>query len=244
MEILGLLLALLLGVYFLPTVIALRERPQEVLSIFLFNLALGWTVVGWFLALAWPGPIQRRFSAPKDGIPWATQKVVVLALGGWTLTAVFALAWQHFEEYTFEHFQSLLPNGVEITRVDYVGEGGIATPGGGGCGGAFLVLKKETSDAIRRDGIKFFEDRLRARKYQEGLVHYIFRGWRETPLSQDVKEGDEWSRGLNCMGLGDDEQRKLEEVLKQPGSFWSRRDDSVTVVIPALDRVIITYFEL
>lgn len=37
--------------YFLPTVIA-RDKP-DVLAIFLVNLFLGWTVIGWLVALVW-----------------------------------------------------------------------------------------------------------------------------------------------------------------------------------------------
>jgi len=37
--------------YFLPTLLA-RDKP-DVLGIFLVNLLLGWTVIGWLVALVW-----------------------------------------------------------------------------------------------------------------------------------------------------------------------------------------------
>ena len=43
--------------YFLPTLIA-RGKPQ-VLAVFLVNLLLGWTVIGWFVALIWAGAAER-----------------------------------------------------------------------------------------------------------------------------------------------------------------------------------------
>ena len=43
--------------YFLPTLIA-RDKPQ-VLAVFLVNLLLGWTVIGWFVALIWAGAPER-----------------------------------------------------------------------------------------------------------------------------------------------------------------------------------------
>jgi Superinfection immunity protein len=43
--------------YFLPTLIA-RDKPQ-VLAVFLVNLLLGWTVIGWFVALIWAGAAER-----------------------------------------------------------------------------------------------------------------------------------------------------------------------------------------
>lgn len=46
-----LLVALL--VYFLPTVIALTRGHLSALAIFVLNLLLGWTVIGWLFAFIW-----------------------------------------------------------------------------------------------------------------------------------------------------------------------------------------------
>jgi Superinfection immunity protein len=43
--------------YFLPTLIA-RDKP-DLLAIFLVNLLLGWTVIGWFVALIWASAAER-----------------------------------------------------------------------------------------------------------------------------------------------------------------------------------------
>ena len=40
--------------YFLPTVIAIVFRHEpDAIGIFLVNLLLGWTIVGWWVALIW-----------------------------------------------------------------------------------------------------------------------------------------------------------------------------------------------
>ncbi len=39
--------------YFLPTVIALLREKRNKLSIFLLNFFLGWSVIGWVIALVW-----------------------------------------------------------------------------------------------------------------------------------------------------------------------------------------------
>jgi len=44
-------LGLSLMFYFLPTIVGLRKR--NVLAIFVFNALLGWTFLGWVLALVW-----------------------------------------------------------------------------------------------------------------------------------------------------------------------------------------------
>ena len=44
--------------YFLPSIIA--HRKQAFLGIFLVNLLLGWTVIGWIVALIWACTAEER----------------------------------------------------------------------------------------------------------------------------------------------------------------------------------------
>ena len=54
MTMLGFFLTLLLLIfYFLPAIIACERRAQKSGMIFLINLALGWTVLGWIAAVIW-----------------------------------------------------------------------------------------------------------------------------------------------------------------------------------------------
>jgi len=39
--------------YFLPSIIALAKSKRDLLAIFLLNLFLGWSVIGWIVALVW-----------------------------------------------------------------------------------------------------------------------------------------------------------------------------------------------
>ncbi len=39
--------------YFLPSIIALARSKRDLLAIFLVNLLLGWSVIGWIVALVW-----------------------------------------------------------------------------------------------------------------------------------------------------------------------------------------------
>jgi hypothetical protein len=39
--------------YFLPTIIALIRSKRDITAILLLNLFLGWTVIGWVVALVW-----------------------------------------------------------------------------------------------------------------------------------------------------------------------------------------------
>ncbi|MGA7909843.1 MAG: superinfection immunity protein [Candidatus Sulfotelmatobacter sp.] len=39
--------------YFLPTLIALARSKRDITAILLLNLFLGWTMIGWIVALVW-----------------------------------------------------------------------------------------------------------------------------------------------------------------------------------------------
>jgi len=49
----GLGLLFPLAMYFLPSIIALARNKRDTLAIFLLNLFLGWSVIGWIVALVW-----------------------------------------------------------------------------------------------------------------------------------------------------------------------------------------------
>ena len=50
--------------YFLPTVIALARGHHNGFAIFLTNLLLAWTFIGWLVALIWScTAIERRVNA-------------------------------------------------------------------------------------------------------------------------------------------------------------------------------------
>ncbi|MGA7219979.1 MAG: superinfection immunity protein [Candidatus Sulfotelmatobacter sp.] len=39
--------------YFLPSIIALARSKRDITAIVLLNFFLGWTVIGWIVALVW-----------------------------------------------------------------------------------------------------------------------------------------------------------------------------------------------
>ncbi len=48
--------------YFLPSIIAFAKSKRDLLAIFLLNFFLGWTLIGWVVALVW---------AAKNDVPMA-----------------------------------------------------------------------------------------------------------------------------------------------------------------------------
>ena len=41
------------AIYFLPSIIALARSKRDIVAILLLNLFLGWTMIGWVVALVW-----------------------------------------------------------------------------------------------------------------------------------------------------------------------------------------------
>ena len=39
--------------YFIPTIIALIRKHRDVMAIFVLNLFLGWSLIGWIISLVW-----------------------------------------------------------------------------------------------------------------------------------------------------------------------------------------------
>lgn len=42
-----------ISIYFVPTICAVKRRHKDTFAIFVINLFLGWTFVGWVISLAW-----------------------------------------------------------------------------------------------------------------------------------------------------------------------------------------------
>ena len=49
------LIIIVIGIvfYFLPSLLANGSKKKNTASIFIINLFLGWTILGWVIALAW-----------------------------------------------------------------------------------------------------------------------------------------------------------------------------------------------
>jgi Superinfection immunity protein len=62
------------GLYFLPSLVAAARHAHNTGGIFIFNLLLGWTGIGWFIALimaicSTPYPPHWRYYYPQGPYP-------------------------------------------------------------------------------------------------------------------------------------------------------------------------------
>jgi hypothetical protein len=54
-----------IALYLLPAIVACTRAHQSALAIFLLNLLLGWTVLGWIVALVWAATAVRGAGATE-----------------------------------------------------------------------------------------------------------------------------------------------------------------------------------
>jgi hypothetical protein len=49
--------------YFLPSIVALARSKRDIVSIVLLNFFLGWTLIGWVIALVWAFKVDSPVAA-------------------------------------------------------------------------------------------------------------------------------------------------------------------------------------
>ena len=60
-------LGICLSLYFLPSILGRNKRNFA--AIFILNLLLGWTIIGWLVALIWAVTVEAPVSAPAQARP-------------------------------------------------------------------------------------------------------------------------------------------------------------------------------
>jgi hypothetical protein len=69
---------LMLGLYALPTLVAFKKRKRNAGGICVVNMLLGWTLIGWVVALAWAACEDEH---PYVPLPTATDSNGMISLG-------------------------------------------------------------------------------------------------------------------------------------------------------------------
>lgn len=60
------------ALYFLPTIIAAVRKKTNLVGIALVNFFLGWSIIGWVVALIWAVSTERLDYAPLPAQAWST----------------------------------------------------------------------------------------------------------------------------------------------------------------------------
>ena len=53
------IIMVMIGLYFLPTIVAASSSKANAGAIFVLNLFLGWTLIGWVIALTWAFTVDK-----------------------------------------------------------------------------------------------------------------------------------------------------------------------------------------
>ena len=69
--------------YFIPTLIAVFRKHEKAVQIFLLNIFLGWTLVGWVVALIWSvkneEKEEKEEKAPANDSEWFESELLAEA---------------------------------------------------------------------------------------------------------------------------------------------------------------------
>ena len=69
--------------YFIPTLIAVFRKHEKAVQIFLLNIFLGWTLVGWVVALIWSvkneEKEEKEEKAPANDSEWFERELLAEA---------------------------------------------------------------------------------------------------------------------------------------------------------------------
>lgn len=82
----------LLALYFIPGIIALLRAHHNKIAIFVLNLLLGWTLLGWVVALVWSFTAPQQNGAPVERKPTAFAQSKALDAVGYVVIGFMALA--------------------------------------------------------------------------------------------------------------------------------------------------------
>jgi hypothetical protein len=68
----------LIVIYFVPTIVAGRRQHNSWWAIALVNIALGWTLLGWFIAMVWSltGNVRRELNEARVKCPHCAELVL------------------------------------------------------------------------------------------------------------------------------------------------------------------------
>ncbi len=79
--------------YFIPSIIAFLRRHESAMPLFLVNIFLGWTLIGWIVCLVWaltgtgesrgvPAASKPQAASPEPAPPPAVEKKFCTQCGG------------------------------------------------------------------------------------------------------------------------------------------------------------------
>ena len=138
-----------------------------------------------------------------------------------------------FEDYWY---RKAIPENIGLNyRISITSASGLRE----GCGTAVYRLDGKTAEAIKEQGVTFFEESVQARGHADR--YYTYGEWMETPRD-DWTRPENWSYELLCGGSVDDSlYDEIVESGRTSGSYYSFKDEAVLMVIPDKKLVVFSH---
>jgi hypothetical protein len=155
----------------------------------------------------------------------------VVLLNCWALLCLY-LVFKLFER---SHFIDVLPAAIEPAGVVLIsGQSGFRE----GCGVAVFRLSGATRSALKNSGLVALSEANQARGHADDYHHY--EPWQNTPvLAGEISEG--WPP-LSCADADEELERRILLAMQSHGSFYTRKDEALLLVLPAEGLIVFGYF--
>jgi hypothetical protein len=103
---------------------------------------------------------------------------------------------------------------------------------------AVFRLSGATHSALKDSGLAALGEANQARGHADDYHHY--EAWQGTPvLAGEISEG--WPP-LSCAAADEDLERRILLAMQSPGSFYTRKDEALLLVLPDEGLIVFGYF--
>ena len=113
-------LIVLLAIYFLPSLVAAANERRKSKAIFLTNMLLGWTVIGWIVAMVWALNHEAPAS-PVTTVAVGTETAGTASAAALTMARQPAMTFRPSSPEECEGFQ-MLGSGICCATCEWAGD--------------------------------------------------------------------------------------------------------------------------
>ncbi len=142
-------------------------------------------------------------------------------------------AWYLFEDFWYRRY---IPENIGLNyHISIKSSAGFRE----GCGTAVYRMNRETAEAIKEQGIKFFAGAGQDKGRPGG--YHVYGKWMQTPRD-DWHRAENWSYELLCGGsIGDSLYDEIVESGRTAGSYYSYKHEAVLMVMPEKRLVVFSH---
>lgn len=145
-----------------------------------------------------------------------------------------------FKKWESDHYRQQMPAEIGLAEAILIdGESGFRE----GCGVAVFELAPWMKEQLRAHGLAALTNS--QQRQIQGANTSAASDWKETPY---VETGDglgledRWTVGLSCVQQNSDIVRRINDALRQPGSFVKKQYEAGVIVIPSSGLAALVYF--